>query len=72
MNHFSVARESVQNALFTHLLTRFSHNEATARFGHLLLLIASATVGITKILNHYICENEILQILVNAKTNFTE
>ncbi|PAV76676.1 hypothetical protein WR25_11426, partial [Diploscapter pachys] len=38
-----VARESVQNALFTHLLTRFSHNEATARFGHLLLLIASAT-----------------------------
>ena len=72
MNHFSVARESVQNALFTHLLTRFSHNEATARFGHLLLLIASATVSIAKIPNHYVCKNELLQILVNVKTNFTE
>ncbi|CAI5454835.1 unnamed protein product [Caenorhabditis angaria] len=38
-----VARESVQNALFSHLISRFGTSEATARFAHLLLLIASAT-----------------------------
>ncbi|KAJ1364146.1 hypothetical protein KIN20_024166 [Parelaphostrongylus tenuis] len=36
-----VGRESVQNALFSHLMIRHDASEATARFGHLLLLIAS-------------------------------
>lgn len=39
-----VARESVQNALFSHLIATFGTAEATSRFAHLLLLIASATV----------------------------
>ncbi|KAE9413128.1 hypothetical protein Angca_003781 [Angiostrongylus cantonensis] len=38
-----VGRESVQNALFSHLMIRHHASEATARFGHLLLLIASVT-----------------------------
>lgn len=38
-----VARESVQNALFSHLIATFGTAEATSRFAHLLLLIASAT-----------------------------
>ncbi|KJH41661.1 zinc finger, C4 type [Dictyocaulus viviparus] len=38
-----VGRESVQNALFSHLMIRYNAAEATARFGHLLLLIASVT-----------------------------
>uniref|UniRef100_A0A1I7X8M6 Nuclear receptor domain-containing protein n=1 Tax=Heterorhabditis bacteriophora TaxID=37862 RepID=A0A1I7X8M6_HETBA len=46
-----VARESVQNALFSHLFTRFPHAEATARFGHLFLLIASVTYFISIILD---------------------
>ncbi|EPB79373.1 Ligand-binding domain of nuclear hormone receptor [Ancylostoma ceylanicum] len=41
--HLLVGRESVQNALFAHLMTRHPASEATARFGHLLLLIASVT-----------------------------
>ena len=41
----SVARQSVQSALFAHLVSRFGQEEATTRFGHLLLLIASATVS---------------------------
>ncbi|CAI2358272.1 unnamed protein product [Caenorhabditis sp. 36 PRJEB53466] len=38
-----VARESVQNALFSHLISSLGTSEATTRFAHLLLLIASAT-----------------------------
>ncbi|CAD6187472.1 unnamed protein product [Caenorhabditis auriculariae] len=38
-----VARESVQNALFSYLLQKTGHTEATARFAHLLMLIASVT-----------------------------
>ncbi|KAK6061536.1 Ligand-binding domain of nuclear hormone receptor [Cooperia oncophora] len=41
--HLLVGRESVQNALFSHLMVRYPPSEATARFGHLLLLIASVT-----------------------------
>ncbi|KHJ97081.1 zinc finger, C4 type [Oesophagostomum dentatum] len=41
--HLLVGRESVQNALFAHLMSRHPASEATARFGHLLLLIASVT-----------------------------
>ncbi|VDP36674.1 unnamed protein product [Heligmosomoides polygyrus] len=41
--HLLVGRESVQNALFSHLMMRHPPSEATARFGHLLLLIASVT-----------------------------
>ncbi|WKY16777.1 hypothetical protein Q1695_001416 [Nippostrongylus brasiliensis] len=41
--HLLVGRESVQNALFSHLMMRHPASEATARFGHLLLLIASVT-----------------------------
>uniref|UniRef100_A0A1I7TN33 Nuclear receptor domain-containing protein n=1 Tax=Caenorhabditis tropicalis TaxID=1561998 RepID=A0A1I7TN33_9PELO len=39
----SVARESVQSALFSHLVTVFGPMEATSRFAALLLMIATAT-----------------------------
>ncbi|KAF1749207.1 hypothetical protein GCK72_025674 [Caenorhabditis remanei] len=39
----SVARESVQNALFSHLVANSGTTEATSRFAQLLLLIATAT-----------------------------
>uniref|UniRef100_A0A8R1DXT4 Nuclear receptor domain-containing protein n=2 Tax=Caenorhabditis japonica TaxID=281687 RepID=A0A8R1DXT4_CAEJA len=38
-----IARESVQHALFSHLINNFGVLEATSRFAHLLLLITSAT-----------------------------
>ncbi|CAB3399129.1 unnamed protein product [Caenorhabditis bovis] len=43
INLLTVARESVQNALFTHLMSRYNNIEATTRFASLLLLISSAT-----------------------------
>ncbi|CAJ0956259.1 unnamed protein product, partial [Mesorhabditis belari] len=50
----TVARESVQTALFGHLQTRFSQSEATARFGHCFMIAASlakAGAHITGIMN---------------------
>lgn len=41
----SVARDSVQNALYLHLAERFSAAEAVARFGRMLLLLANVSVS---------------------------
>ncbi|VDM75049.1 unnamed protein product [Strongylus vulgaris] len=56
--HLLVGRESVQNALFAHLMTRHPASEATARFGHLLLLIASVTDMIDMVANTIIRQLE--------------
>lgn len=39
----AVARESVQSALFSHLVAAYGNVEATSRFAQLLLMIAAAT-----------------------------
>lgn len=40
----SVARDSVQNALYGHLSSSLPPTEATSRFGNILLLVASISV----------------------------
>lgn len=41
----TIARESVQHALFAFLSNRLQPSEAASRFGNLLLLVASFSVG---------------------------
>lgn len=42
----SVARDSVQNALFLHLVEKYSSQQAVFRFGQLLILISNASVSL--------------------------
>lgn len=42
----SVARDSVQNALYLYLADHYSSEEAVGRFGNLLMLLANITVRI--------------------------
>lgn len=66
-----VGRESVQNALFSHLMMRHPPSEATARFGHLLLLIASVTVSYSTAVICGVCIGSVLAKLAQVPVPVT-